>query len=63
VGLEKLVMYECGLTALPEGIGALTGLRKLELSGNMGLTALPAGLCALAGLEKLSLAFCGLSFS
>ena len=39
------------LTALPEGIGGLAGLRWLQLSGNGELTALTAGLCALAGLE------------
>jgi hypothetical protein len=60
-GLEELNVYDCGLTALPEGIGGLTGLKELELGFNQELTALPAGLCALAGLEGLDLNDCGLT--
>ena len=51
MGLEELRMAGIGLTALPDGIGGLVGLRTLDLSCNEGLIALPARLCALAGLE------------
>jgi Leucine-rich repeat (LRR) protein len=61
VGLEYLLLDSCGLTALPEGIGALTRLRVLYLGNNEELTALPAGLCALVGLEELHLDACGLT--
>jgi hypothetical protein len=59
-GVEELDLAQCGLWALPEGIGRLAGLRRLYLGGNMELTALPAGLWSLAGLVKLDLAQCGL---
>jgi Leucine-rich repeat (LRR) protein len=65
-GLEELHLQSCGLTALPEGftsgggVGARTGLKKLNLSYTAGRTALPAGLCVLVGLEELHLGFCGL---
>ena len=42
------------VTALPEGIGRLTGLKKLGLGFNHELTALPAGLLAPAGLWTLA---------
>ena len=48
----------CGLTALPEGMEGLAGLRKLVLNGNEGLTALPAGLGRLRNLERLGLYLC-----
>jgi hypothetical protein len=52
-------VFECsGLTALPAGLGTLTGLRELDLSGCSGLTALPAELGALTGLQKLNLSDC-----
>ena len=53
-------MADCGLTALPEGIGRLAGLKRRTLSGNRNLTALPEGLCALARLGELRLQGCGL---
>ena len=56
--LEELHLGNCNLRALPEGIGGLAGLRKLDLSYNRGLTALPVGLCALVGLEELILTNC-----
>jgi leucine-rich repeat protein SHOC2 len=60
-GVARLDLDECGLTELPEGIGRLVGLKKLNLYGNTGLTALPEELCALVGLEELYLSFCGLT--
>jgi Leucine-rich repeat (LRR) protein len=60
-GLEELLLDYSGLTALPEGIGGLAGLKALLLYGNEDLTALPAGLCLLAGLEELSVGGCGLT--
>jgi Leucine-rich repeat (LRR) protein len=60
-GLEELDVSMCGLTALPEGIGLLVGLKKLVLNGNMELTALPARLCALVVLEEPHLIDCGLT--
>ena len=58
MGLEELHLVECGLTALPEGIGALTRLRMLGLDYNAGLTALPNGLGRLRNLEILNLWGC-----
>jgi hypothetical protein len=60
VGLEELNLSFCGLRALPEGIGAMAGLRKLGLRHNEGLTALPEGLWSLVGLEDLSLVHCNM---
>ena len=60
VGLEELNLRCCGLRALPEGVGRLTGLRQLVLSWNRGLL-LPEGLWSLTGLEELRLAGCGLT--
>ena len=42
----------CDLTALPEGVGQLAGLRKLDLDGNDGITTLPAAL-GLYGCSKM----------
>ena len=42
-----------GLTALPESLGALSGLQELLLGGCSGLTALPESLGALSGLQEL----------
>jgi hypothetical protein len=60
-GVAELDLSHCGLTALPEGVGGLTGLKRLVLSLNAGLTALPEGLWSLAGLEELDLSGCGLT--
>jgi hypothetical protein len=51
-------LARCELTALPEGIGALVGLRALNLYSNTGLTALAAGLGRLRNLEELDLDGC-----
>jgi hypothetical protein len=48
----------CGLRALPAGIGALVGLKKLYLCFNHGLAALPAGLGRLRSLKVLDLRGC-----
>jgi hypothetical protein len=59
VYLEELDVWICGLGALPEGIGLLVGLRKLDLfsEDNIGLQpgAAAEGLwCSLvAWLEEL----------
>jgi hypothetical protein len=48
------VLASCGgLRALPKGIGALTGPRKLSLHRNGGLTTLPVRLNRLPNLELL----------
>ena len=57
-GLEELYLQDCGLAALPEGIGGLVGLRGLDLSWSRELTALPAGLGRLRSLEELGLGSC-----
>src|SRR3990172_6274372 len=44
----------CGLEMLPESLGRLTGLRRLDLSGNR-LAALPDSLAALTNLRELNL--------
>ena len=61
VALEELCLMACGRTELPEGIGQLTGLRKLNLGVNGELTALPEGLWSLAALEELNLMNCRLT--
>jgi Leucine-rich repeat (LRR) protein len=61
VGLEELHLAECGLRALPEGIAALSGLRKLDLGVNKWLARLPEGLWSLARLESLDLGHCRLT--
>ena len=48
-----LSLNDCGLTALPEGIGGLAGLKRLNLYANLELTALPAELGRLRNLEEL----------
>jgi Leucine-rich repeat (LRR) protein len=58
---HELNLKDCRLMALPEGVGALTRLKKLDLRYNGGLTALPEGLWSLAGLEELKLAYCDLT--
>jgi hypothetical protein len=57
-GLEKLNLNDCGLRALPEGVGAMAGLKTLHLSSNEELTALPAELSRLRDLEELALGGC-----
>ena len=57
-GVAELDLSHCGLMALPEGIGALTGLKKLDVRWNEELTALPAGLGRLRNLEELYLHHC-----
>jgi hypothetical protein len=59
-GRGILSLYRSGLLELPEGIGQLTGVRRLLLFGNPGLRALPAGLWSLGALEDLRLGSCGL---
>ena len=50
------------LTALPEEIGQLQGLKKLDLGYNPRLRGvLPAALWTLPGLEELDLSGCGLA--
>ena len=48
------LIYNRGLTALPEGLCALAGLEELDLAGS-GLRALPEGIGRLAGLKRLKL--------
>ncbi len=52
--LETLDLSGCGLTILPEAIGALKNLRSLNLSGNK-LNKLPESIEKLANLEELYL--------
>jgi hypothetical protein len=46
------------LTALPESLGSLTGLQKLDLHSFSRLTALPESMGSLTGLQKLNLSGC-----
>merc|ERR1711865_423603 len=51
-------LSSCGLQALPEGIGELTGLQKLNLLGNGLLRTLPTmGLGRLSELETFQFEF------
>jgi hypothetical protein len=59
-GVQTLYLGQCGLRALPEGIGRLVGLKKLSLGSNSELAALPEGMWSLVGLEELDLSNCGL---
>jgi Leucine-rich repeat (LRR) protein len=47
-----------GLTMLPEGVGQLSALHKLDLGGCSGLTALPDGVGHLSALQTLDLVGC-----
>jgi Leucine-rich repeat (LRR) protein len=49
-----LIAPRAGLTALPDSIGELTTLRRIDLDGN-ALTHLPAGIAALRRLQTLLL--------
>jgi Leucine-rich repeat (LRR) protein len=64
VGLKELSLAKCKLTALSQRVGWLSGLRKLNVSGNVlsvnELTSLPAELWSLIGLEELDLGCCEL---
>jgi hypothetical protein len=60
-GVAELDLSHCGLMALPEGIGRLAGLKKLDVRFNINLTALPEGLCTLSGLEELDMSYCRLT--
>ena len=51
-------MEDCGLRALPAGVGRLAGLKHLNLYGNEGLAALAAGLGRLGNLTHLDLRKC-----
>ena len=55
--LEELDLSNCGLVALPEEIGGLVMLKKLDLKGNP-LQSLPGGLGSLKELEELDLKGC-----
>lgn len=39
--LEELSLFDCGVTSLPESLGALPALRILNVSGNLRLKKLP----------------------
>lgn len=47
-------LYDCGLSALPESIGNLKCLQKLDLSNNK-FKILPESICNLKSLQKLNL--------
>jgi Leucine-rich repeat (LRR) protein len=53
--LAELNLYSRGLMSLPEGMEALAGLKRLDLSDNRELTVLPAKLGRLRNLEELDL--------
>jgi Leucine-rich repeat (LRR) protein len=54
VRLEELDLSGCRLTALPDEVTAMAGLRKLDLSRNeLEPGALPEGLWSLVGLQEL----------
>ena len=48
-----LSLRNCGLTSVPDAIGALTSLRDLDLTDN-ALTTLPHAMERLTSLERLS---------
>ena len=53
--IHELHLSYNGLTSLPDSIGDLRNLQKLDLSGNNGLTSLPDSICNLRNLELLYL--------
>ena len=55
--LEVLNLADCGVRALPEGIGALIVLRKLDFRFNPELATLPARLGRLRSLEELDISY------
>ena len=57
-GTDSGLCGGCPLQVLPESLGALTGLKTLDLMYCDTLTALPESLGALTGLEDLELSGC-----
>ena len=56
--LQELKVKSQALKALPEWLGELKNLQKLDLSYCSGLTALPESMGRLTGLQKLHLYYC-----
>ena len=56
--LPSLPSHAGLLESLPDEVGQLVGLKRLDLSGNPELRSVPAGLWSLAGLEELDLSNC-----
>jgi hypothetical protein len=56
--LQELKVKSQALKALPEWLGELKNLQKLDLSYCSGLTALPESMGRLTGLQKLDLSWC-----
>ena len=58
VGVKDPWRETCPIRELPASLGALTGLKTLDLGGCSGLRELPESLGALTGLRKLDLEGC-----
>jgi Leucine-rich repeat (LRR) protein len=56
--LQELKVASQSLNALPEWLGEMRNLQKLDLSYCSGLTALPESMGRLTGLQKLDLSWC-----
>ncbi|MBN2229655.1 MAG: leucine-rich repeat domain-containing protein, partial [Candidatus Thorarchaeota archaeon] len=57
--VKELVIYDCGLTSIPDSIGFFKSLRLLNLSGN-SIVSLPDTFGNLTSLQKLYLGGNGL---
>merc|ERR1711908_131192 len=54
-GLTFLDLGDNAITSVPSELGALTGLKILDLSNNQAITSVPSELAALTGLAALAL--------
>ena len=58
--LKTLIMSDCGLTELPDGLRQLTHLVNLDISKNKKITSVPSFLNELVNLESLDMSWCNI---
>jgi Leucine-rich repeat (LRR) protein len=56
--LKTLIISDCGLTELPDGLRNLTDLVNLDISKNKKITSVPSFVNELVNLESLDMSWC-----